>query len=240
MLITEERRVTRLGRAGLRHLRIVVPGYLLLRPPGASHLASHRLSPLPCIEISDRTVTHGDHARLRNTITRAVRPTRAGVPATGCSDEGGTRGVRGGRPRSPERGEPAAGGEGTRFLRREPRQFWRASLTCSNESVRGHPPTRPLALAAANPSSDASRSCSRWSCAAAPRTAKTIRPPGVVVSMDSVRLFSPTPMVCKRSDKASRSRRFLESREREYTPRHLPAGGVRAWRRGLSARPLHL
>jgi hypothetical protein len=84
------------------------------------------------------------------------------------------------------------------------------------------------------------RGCSRWSCAAAPRTAKTIRPPGVVVSMDSVRLFSPTPMVCKRSDKASRSRRFLESREREYTPRHLPAGGVRAWRRGLSARPLHL
>ncbi len=69
--------------------------------------------------------------------------------------------------------------------------MWRASATLAFDlSLRGLPPTFPLALAAANPALVRSRIRSRSNSASAPIRWKISFPEGVVVSICSVRLMN--------------------------------------------------
>ncbi len=96
-------------------------------------------------------------------------------------------------------------------------------LACIARAVRsfasvhtvGRPPTLPRARAAARPAAVLSRMRSRSNSERAPKTWNTRRPPGVLVSMFSVRLTKATPRCSRsaivsircRSDRPSRSRR---------------------------------
>ncbi len=76
-------------------------------------------------------------------------------------------------------------------------------------SLRGLPPTRPLALAAANPALVRSRIRSRSNSASAPIRWKMSLPPGVVVSICSVMLInemSRSPRLLRSSIKCLRER----------------------------------
>ena len=94
------------------------------------------------------------------------------------------------------------------------------------------PPFLPLALAATNPALVLSRIICRSNSAIAPKMLKTNLPPLVVVSIASVRLTNPIPLVLKSSTSVSKCLRERPSRSSRQTTKVSP---LRSWSRHLSS-----